>query len=260
MRRQDQGFTLIELMIVVAIAAIATVLGFVSLNSRMKASSLEQAASQLESDLSYARSAALLKGCRTRLIFCNNRDCTAPDVVASGACPTGGSANCVLSQSGGIPAQYYAILRYSQNISNTDSCFTSEAVANALDGFDYWDFDRRPQPIPKGVALINIYSGAFGDLSDADWNSSVSGDAGESIWFDTEGELHSPLVANALVPDTSLAYRIVFQAQHEDCVVTSSENCLGFLVSIPVNGGTAKTTRCNLGTSRTGDNTNGCYP
>lgn len=261
--RNERAFTLIELLVVVFIGLIVTVLGFVSLTSRMRVAALEQAAQSLVSDLSYARSAAMLKGCPTRFILCADKACTDTDVEVEAASP-----HRILASATDSPAPFYAILRYSQSDTADPVCYNENAVpaaGAAGDGFDQWDFDRRPQAIPRGVALTGFYGASAGAGvfdTGGDWDVSVAGVGNNSIWFESDGDLNTPVVANALVSGSAVTYQMVFQVTLDNCSPATNSDCLGYLVSIPRNGGTAQMTRCNLGVSRSGagGSSNNCYP
>lgn len=68
-RRQNAGFTLIELMVVVALAAIILSLAAPSFTSTLARKRLEGVASELATDIQYARSEAARRNARVRVIF-----------------------------------------------------------------------------------------------------------------------------------------------------------------------------------------------
>jgi len=238
------AFTLVELMIVMTIAIILSVIGYVNITSRLRVSRLENAVQTMVSDLSYGRSAAMLKGCSTRFIFCNDRLC------ADKALATDSSRRVTALSPPKAPARYYAILRRSQASNPAESCFSAtavNAVAGGLtvtgDGFDFWDFDRRPQSIPVGVSFFGIYPSA-NLLDQTDWNFTISPAADNSIWFNSSGDLTTAgLTDTANVAGSAANYRIAFQLGLDDCSA-ADDDCTGYLVSIPPNGGTAKFTKC----------------
>ena len=232
------AFTLVELMIVMTIAIILSVIGYVNITSRLRVSRLEDAVQTMVSDLSYGRSAAMLKGCSTRFIFCNDRLC------ADQALATDFSSRRVTAELPPYaPARYYAILRRSQADNPAESCFSATAVNAAGDGFDFWDFDRRPQSIPVGVSFFGIYPSA-NLLDQTDWNLTTSPAADNSIWFNSSGDLTTAgLTDTANVAGSAANYRIAFQLGLDDCSA-ADDDCTGYLVSIPPNGGTAKFTKC----------------
>jgi len=235
------GFTLTELMVVVAIVAIITVLGVVSLNSRMKVSRLEEAAQALAADLSYTKTAALFKGCPTRIIFCLDKNCTESGrQVSSITVGTDGIG------SGSTLARYFSILRKVQYTNSNGSCYSSAAGGDPDGGatayFDNWDFDRKPQELPIGVAITPIYLDGVPDFSD--WGSESSGEAGNSIWFpssitdaDTNLDFANIPVDNALAANGS---HVVFQVRMDNCDPTDpGADCAGFLIVMDSSGETS---------------------
>jgi len=239
-----RGFTLIELMIVVAIIAIASALSFVKISSRMQVSRLESFAQTLASDLDYARSAAMLKGCPIRIVFCQDANCS---TRSSASVDVSGGQSGVVGLSG-TPATHYAFLRMSQGDPNV-MCFNSNRVAT--DGFAAWDFDRRPQPIPLGVVIRSIYTSTNSVPSGADWSDTTSVDASQSIWFDSQGRLTLPL--NAPISSTTITHKVVFQASLGNCNVGNADSdCLGFIIATPETSGQARLVRCQLGSRPSG--------
>lgn len=236
-----------------AIAVILTVIGYVNIGSRMRTSRLDQAVQTISADLTYARSAAMLKGCPTRIIFCTNKACS--DTNVSAASPVSGGGALISNSVGTTAARFYAIQRYSQavNALSSEGCY-NEAAVNALgDGFDYWDFDRRPVELPLGVGFVPIYGSDNDDVPDqSDWSSTTSSAAGNSLWFNRSGVAQLNSVENANVAGSSTTYRIMFQVTLDNCEVTGSTDadCLAYLVSMPPDGGTATFTKCNFGASR----------
>ena len=249
---RKRGFTLIELMIVVAIIAIASALSFVKISSRMQVSRLESFAQTLASDLDYARSAAMLKGCPIRIVFCQDANCSSS---------SGASINVSGGESGvvglsGTPATHYAFLRMSQGDSNV-MCFNANRVTT--DGFAAWDFDRRPQPIPLGVVIRAVYLSTSGAPSAVNWSNTTSADANQSIWFDSQGRLTVPL--SATISSTTVPHQVVFQASLGNCDVGSADSdCLGFIIATPQTSGQARLVRCELGVRGSGSGpSNVCF-
>lgn len=261
------AFTLIELMIVLVIAIVLSAIGYINITSRLKTARLEEAAQTLVSDLSYARSAAMLKGCPTRFIFCNDRTCSpgAGTAVVSGV-NSDNRAVIGTNATPSVPARYYAIQRFSQaDPSGTSSmCYNSAAIPSASDGYAYWDFDRRPQAIPQGVSFFPIYtSGGLADQTDWKWDQLSSAAAGNAIWFNSSGDLTSAAMTDtANVVGSAVDYRIVFQIGLDTCTPTNTDDCIAYLISIPANGGTAKFTKCESNTgnrSRGTTRSNRCF-
>jgi len=230
-------------MVVVAIVAIITVLGVVSLNSRMKVSRLEEAAQALAADLSYAKTAALFKGCPTRVIFCIERNCT-----DSGRTVSTITAGAEAIGSGSTLARYFAILRKVQYTDSNGSCYSSDGGGDPDGGatayFDNWDFDRKPQELPIGIALTPVYSGSDAVPDYSDWVSEASAEAGNSLWFpssitDADANLD---FANIPVDDGLAANgaSVVFQVRMDDCDPTDPDaDCAGFLVVMDSSGETS---------------------
>jgi len=252
-----KGFTLVELMVTVAIIVILSVVAGVSINSRIQVARLESAAQQLVSDLSYARSAAMFKGCSTRLIFCNTKACTsspAGPVVVASVTATNGATTVV--GSGTTPSLYYAILRNSSTDTVTPhTCSSSTAVPNTSDGYAEWDFDRRPQQISQGLAFQHFYSPGFGYQKD--WWQSSDPDSLNSIWFTVSlGEATIPLAAltfgNALSGDP-----IIMQVQFDSCVPATADDCPAYLITMG-SGGNVQMVKCAPG-ARTADDSDFCF-
>ncbi len=246
---KKRGFTLIELMVVVVIIGITAALSYIKINSRMMVSRLENFAQTLVSDLDYARSTAMLKGCPIRLVFCQDPNCTS---LSDGLGNIASGEGSVIGRTTGgtfAPATHYAFLRMSQSTTLSGMCYNASAVAAASDLFGLWDFDRRPQPIPQGVVLRGIYT-TTGILSNVDWSDTTSADASASLWFNSEGRMTVPL--NAFTTSTgAMSYRVVFQASLATCdAASAADDCLGFLIATPQAAGQARLVRCSPGGAR----------
>lgn len=243
-RRRILGFTIIELMIVVVIIGVLSAIGGVTLNSRMRTSRLEDAAQTLVTDVSYARGAAALKSCPTRFIFCNSKTC-----LDAGATTVSGNIGDVMT--GGT---YYAILRMSQNQPGGESqpCYNAEAVSSSLDKFQFWDFDRRPQPLPKGVKFTAIYNNGWAAANSADWQYSTNAFAANTLYFrSSDSSANVPVTGSAANGD-----KIAFQLQLDDCDPSANEDCGAYFVTVG-SGGIVSLVRCESG-GRV-DNTNKCF-
>lgn len=244
--RKSSAFTLTELMIVVAIIAIISVVGGISLTSRLAVSRLEGAVQTLASDVSYARSAALFKGCPTRIILCEDASCVtkATSTTSSG-----------VIGSGTEPARYYAVLRRTQYASSAQNCYSSGSDSDAGDAraFAEWDYDRKPQALPRGVAFSPIYTNQV--LNTSDWSSISSVEAGNSIWFPTsisdttaslQGVVNIPVDSSSVLDSASRS--ILFQLQLDSCDASNADDdCRGYFVTIDESGETA-VRGCTAGT------------
>jgi len=137
----------------------------------------------------------------------------------------------------------------SQSNNVSAMCYNASAVAAAADGFAFWDFDRRPQPIPQGIVMRGIYT-TTGLVNSVDWSDTTSADATASIWFNSEGHMTVPL--NAFTTTTSaMSFQIVFQASLGTCdAASATDDCLGFLIATPQAAGQARLVRCSPGGTR----------
>jgi len=220
--KKAMAFTLMELMIVVAIMGVVAVIGGISISSRIKSSRLETAAMSLAADLAYARSAALFKGCHTRIILCLDSKCgtkTANPPVA----------------------RYYAILRRAQYSNSAESCYGG--VTGPTDGYADWDFDKPPRPLPSGVKLYRpsgFYNFAS-TISHANWSDIGSDEASRSLYFHSSpyaiNAIHIPLRASVVPMADSNRGRPVFQMGLDDCAPGAS-GCTGYIISISEAGET----------------------
>lgn len=223
---------MIELMVVVALIAVISSIGYITLGSRMRLSRLESSAQELASNLSYARTAALFKNTPTRIVFCMDPTCATRAVAAT---TTINGQNVV--GNGTLPARYYAILRMAEyfdpngvgyipdtdgNLANCDDPSpgvfdpTATIVSPCAGGggyWNYWDFDRKPQRIPDQIVFKQIYASNIVGLSGnsgvadntdggSDWGSSgTNSDA--SIWFPTSSSVPVGTVTHRNIPGNS---------------------------------------------------------
>jgi|GEM_PF-6059278 len=263
-RSNNQAFTLTELMIVVAIITIVSVIGAITLNSRMHVSRLEDAAQTLASDLAYARSAALFKGCPTRIILCTDRNCSSSGRAVKQRGGSGGKPEFIGSSSDD-PANYYATLREAQYSDGNGDCYVSSGSdpdGGAPNGYNYMDFDRRPQAIPSGIVFNPIYSGTNQVINYSDWSSTSSSEASNSLWFPTSISDSNANDSLANIPvdtpqDSKSAY-VVFQLSLDSCDSTDPHgDCVAYFVTMDTSGETG-IRRCTPG-SRTANQTDTCF-
>lgn len=243
-----------------AIAIVLTVLAVITLTSRTRLANLESAAQTVMSDLSSARSGALLKGCPIRLVMCTDRKCT----PGSGGVPPTNVVKTTkyISNSSGA-TQIYAFYRMSSTTSG-NPCYNPNAIAATSDGYANWDFDRRPQEIPQGVAFSAIYDGNSGVPDNSDWSSTVtSAAAANSLWFDsTTGQLNNggstPITSGNYIDGNGTHYKVVVQLTLATCdpSSTSTSDCVGYFIAESA-GGQFTMVKCLPG-GRT-DNNNTCF-
>jgi prepilin-type N-terminal cleavage/methylation domain-containing protein len=262
-RHKIFGFTLVELLIVVAIIGVLSVIGGISLNSRIAISRLEEAAKTLVSDLRNARSSAMFKGCPVRFIHCADKTCSTTAatgrnvVLMAGVSGTSGN---FIGTSTGVVASYYGILRMSQKANTSGTCYNSAAV-NALDSptdaYNYWDFDRRPQSIPKGVAFSSVYSpNAVLDFG-GDWFTTTEPGAANSLWFSASSGVATIPTGGATASNGDT---IAFQLNLDGCDPrSSSSECLGYLITVGA-GGVVNMVKCSPGARSVGvTNSDVCF-
>lgn len=136
---QGCGFTLVEIMICLALAGVMMAIGAIMISSRQMTNRLYQEAKKIEADLIYAASTSLESSCPLRMIPCQTADCR----------PATG------------PVIGYALQRYCQ--ASHQVCGVN---CNLSDGYVYWDFVNRPQMIHSafevfgtGIAAANAEDG-----------------------------------------------------------------------------------------------------
>lgn len=235
LRKKILGYTLIEMLVVVAIVIILTALGVVNMNSRARVADLEEAAKTLSADVNFARGAAMFRGCPTRIIICMDKDCSNTSVSSI-------SGNYI--GNGSSAARYYAILRLSTT-NSLGSCYNSSKVSGT--GFSSnWDFEKRPQAIPKGIAFTGIYAGA-GNVPDAgNWLSTTDAMATNSIWFSSStGAANIPVSGNTLTNGDTIAFQLTFDSC--DPSGASAGECAGYFVTVGT-GGVVNMLKCARGT------------
>lgn len=264
-RKRIFGFTLVELMVVVTIALIVTVLGVVSMSSRVGVANLEEAAQSLASDVSYARTAALFKGCPTQIIICADAKCQglAKSKIGDGYIGEAGEN-----------ARYYAILRKTQYVDSDDDCYSPNVDPD--DGragivYNRMDFDRRPQALPSGVAFTAIYASVAGEAMGAslsanfiDWDDESSDEARNSLWFPTSISDSDANIQLANIPVNDSVWRqntsgdpiyILFQLQLDNCDASDADDdCAAYFITMDESG-EAGIQRCDPGSRTSHGNT-----
>jgi prepilin-type N-terminal cleavage/methylation domain-containing protein len=245
-RQTKKAFTLVELIIVVLIIGIVGALSYAGLSSRSQVANLEKAVQVLAADVSYARSAAVMKRCQTRFILCMDSLCT--DLAGDGEDP-----------------RFYAILRRSHgDQASLQSCFNPNAVALADDGFEFWDFDLSPKAIPRGVSFEDVYVGTW--LDSSDWLIVENEEPVEnSLWFPTSPSATLPapvadpdgrsrLVASPITNSRAEGNgSILFQMGLTEC----DEDCPLYWVLL-MDSGETQVRRCNNTGAAGADASNDC--
>mgnify|MGYP000198937275 CR=1 FL=1 len=189
-RRKDRGLTLMELVVVMAIGALITMLGVISVSSRYQANRLESSAQELLSAISNARNAALYKICPVRIIFCADASCSsaANRTIDTGATDDSGSYISV----NGAPARYMAVIRmtyYGAGNANRP-CYFPNATDPSPDLIDGWDFETKPIAIPNQVRIQGDMFVNLVEMNEKVWAVATADDSGRtsaeavnSIWF-----------------------------------------------------------------------------
>jgi prepilin-type N-terminal cleavage/methylation domain-containing protein len=244
------GFTLIELMITVLVIAAVAMVGVNGLQKRLVQAGLESAAESLASDLSAARSSAILKQCPTRMIICLNANCT--NVAAQ-------NISRQSSVSGNYIGTATTAARYFATIRQTTPCSANAGQAAGVDGFANWDFETKPRSLPKGVVFSAIYSSASGSINDTNADAAWAGgatlaqsDVGNSLWFDSDSTFYIPVLSNF----TADGNYIAFQVNSAFCNPATDDSCYGYFVTMSP-GGEAATKPCSKGTRA--NNSDTCF-
>ncbi len=245
------GFTLIELMITVLVIAAVAMVGVNGLQKRLVQAGLESGAESLASDLSAARSSAILKQCPTRMIICLNPNCA--NVAAQ-------NISRQSSVSGNYIGTATTAAAYFATIRQTIPCSANAGTDAVLDGFTNWDFENKPRRLPKGVVFSAIYSSASGSINDTNADAAWAGgsptlaqsDVGNSLWFDSDSTFYIPVLTNL----TSDGNYIAFQVNSASCNPATDDSCYGYFVTMSP-GGEAATKPCSKGTRA--NNSDTCF-
>ena len=148
-------------------------------------------------------------------------------------------------------------------------------MAAAADGYDYWDFDRRPQSIPQGIVFKPIYykAGNAGVLDYHDWNTSAvpaqAAQMDNSLWFSSnDGTLNgtsdasrtTPVDGNsAATPSSASGDPIAFQLDLATCDPTAtSSSCVAYMIAVS-DGGDVRLIKCDPSAHGAGANSNSCF-
>jgi prepilin-type N-terminal cleavage/methylation domain-containing protein len=245
--RRLGGFTLIEILVALAIIAIVSVIGINTMTSRSVQIALEESAKSLRDDLSYARMAATLKGCPTRFIFCMDKLCNPGNAQNSSIT---GIAGGIVGASGS-PAQFYSIMRM------TTPCSSQAGVDASQDGFANWDHDVKPRQLPGGVVFSSIYTSS-GVINRDNWTSSTGNaiEAGNSLWFSpTLSPTYGTIPAGGAVEASGNF--IAFQLRLAACDPSQTDDCSGYFITMSP-GGVSGIKKCFNG-GRSVNNTDKCF-
>ncbi len=245
-----RGFTLVEVIVALAIVLVLSTMGITALVSRSAGVQLEETANSMVSDVMYARTAAALKGCPLRFVFCDDHNCSSLSGVASGG----------LIGSSGAPARGYSIMR------QTAPCTgTAENALYGNDGMANWSHDVHPREVPRGIVFTAIYNKSGGALESADWSTTTANpsESSNSLYFSTTGSVAAanfPVMnsAQAANPGGAPANYILFQLESSGCDPATNEDCAGYFVTMNENGN-AYVRRC-LPAARSGSTpSDGCF-
>ncbi len=270
------GFTLIEIMIVIVIAAVITTVGTISIASRWQASRLESAAEEMVSAISSARTSALYKNCPTRIIFCADQACFQRDVTVG----TDDSGDYI--EVNGAPARFYAVLRLAYYGSDNEDrpCYFQGTDPNEASGTNNlisgWDFESKPISIPNEVRVEASLYGAseLEQMNESEWDvaptsaesGTSSAEAINSLWFPTSSSglpasanMEPSIPANVPVQNKNLTDNRValVQLKLRSCNPRQDEDCLAFIIAAGP-GGEIEAVRCEAGAGRAND-TNTCF-
>ena len=221
-------------MVVVVIMAILSVAVGLQVHSRLRISRLENALQTVTADFAYLRTAGILKGCPTRLIFCSTRTCNAENNQAPAAITqdaTTGRINSV-----GDPVRYYAVLRMSQNPATPNAvCPNTNFVAT--DGYADWDYDTLGTALSSGIGFSAIYDRNNGVPDQTNWTDSTTNNALNSIWFNTTtSQLNLPIDTSPTIQVNGQTMTVVAQIAFDDCNPANDPACPAYIIWMDAGG------------------------
>ena len=239
-----------------AIGAIVTMLGVISISSRYQANRLEGAAQELLSALSNARNAAIYKNCPVRVIFCADSSCSS-DVNRAASLGSDSSGSYIAVA--GAPARFMAVIRmaYYGDSNANRPCYFPNATDPSPGLIAGWDFETKPIAIPNEVRVEASMFSNLDQMNEEAWISSAStlDDSGRtsvqavnSIWFpSSSASLPSLAYMRASVPaniptsvNTLPGNRFaVLQLKLASCNPASSDDCLAFILALGAGGDSA---------------------
>ena len=222
-----RGFTFIEILISLLIVALLAGIG-VSQMSRIRSSRLEDTATKVAALVSDARTAALELGCPTRLVVCQNVNCSGVSTQTVSSQGTAVPKGKYIG-SGGVASLYIGIIR------QTAPCYAG--ASSATDGFANWDFFKKPLAIANDTVMSPIYNPLSGVMSYANADGVVgatltSANVAGSFWINSDLSFQIPVTNGA----SSTGETVAFQLQYNDCNPATDDSCYGMFVMMAADG------------------------
>jgi len=243
-----------ELVVVMAIGAIITMLGVISISSRYKANRLESTAQELLSALSNARNAALYKNCPVRVIFCADPACSsATNREVTSLTDDSGSYLAVNN----APARYMAVIRMTYyGVGNASRpCYFPNATDPSPNLISGWDFESKPIAIPPEVRVQASMFVNPDQMNEEAWAVASADDSGRtsvqavnSIWFPSSSaslpalaSMEASVPANIPTSNHALPGNrfAVMQLKMDSCNPASDDDCLAYILAMGAGGDAA---------------------